>query len=124
MLQLSIEYPRYSRLHFNSDDYFTVVINKIDKTFNPSYSYRSLYVPVSEPEAEHYMQEGFLVAAPGVDFPNYFITVKVLSVTFSIPSGDTSSEQDVINYILDLYKTNASKYIISKTTELNQQITL
>ena len=70
------------------------------------------------------MQEGFLVAAPGVDFPNYFITVKVLSVTFSIPSGDTSSEQDVINYILDLYKTNASKYIISKTTELNQQITL
>lgn len=122
MLELSIEYPRYARLHFNSDDYFKVIVDKIDKSFKPSFSEKRLNVPISKLEAEEYMREGFLVGMPCLHFPHHFITVKVLVISFEIPYG--SDTADVINHILDLYKTNASRYSVKETTLLNQEITL
>lgn len=124
MLQLTIQYPRYARLHFNTDDYFSVIIDKIDTLFRPKFGYENLLIPIDSDQEEHYRSEGLLVGSPSINRPYHYITLTVFKATFEIPSCSSEEQSKIIEDLLDLYQTNASKYSVTETYDLNQEISL
>ena len=124
MLQLTIHYPRYSRLHFNTDDYFSVIMDKIDSSFKPKFSYENLLIPIEAELEDQYRNDGFLVGSPSSNRPSHYITLIVLKATFEIPSCSPEEQPKIVEDLLDLYQTNASKYSIIETYDLNQEISL
>lgn len=124
MLQLTIHYPRYSRLHFNTDDYFAIVMDKIDSSFKPLFNYENLLIPIDSEQEEYYRSEGFLVGSPSTNRPSHYITLIVLKATFNIPSCSIEEQSKIVEDLLDLYQTNASKYSVTETFDLYQEISL